>query len=112
MTNASAIAEIISTYNKYGWILRRVSLTTATRIKLGENRKALFGEVTVTESETDAAWFSRPPKEGSVAWEIRYLGETPFSLLESIDESDPEFEGFLRQTEIRLRESIARKQTA
>ena len=112
MIDAAAIAETISTYNKYGWILRRVLLSAATEAKLGNSKNPLFGEAAITKSEIDAAWFSRPPREGSVAWEIRYLGETPFALLANIDENDPAFESSLREVESRLRESVARKQTA
>ena len=112
MIGASAIAEIIATYQKHGWILRRVLLTVTSNKKLGKNKDILFGGVAITVSEIDAAWFSRPQKKGIIAWEIRYLGELPYALLERVDESDPEFENILRRTEALFRESVARKETA
>ncbi|MFN0277308.1 MAG: hypothetical protein ACKVRN_01770 [Pyrinomonadaceae bacterium] len=112
MIDASAIAEIIATYNKYGWILRRVLLSDASNEKLGKHKETLFGEATISVSEIDAAWFSRPPDKNGVAWEIRYLGEPPYALLEKVNEGDAEFEKILRQTESRLNESLTQKQTA
>ena len=112
MIDAANIAEILATYKKHGWILRRVLLSAAAKEKLGDARKRLFGEIESTESMIDAAWFSRPPKEGGVAWEIRYLGEIPFALLTKTDESHPDFESDLKDIESRLRELVTRKQTA
>ncbi len=112
MIDASEIAEIIATYHKYGWILRRVLLTSSLNKKLGKNKDALFGDVTITDSLIDAAWFSRPLQKGGVVWEVRYLGDIPYALLEKADENDPEFENILQGVEERLRESIAMKQTA
>ncbi len=112
MIDAQAVAEIIATYQKYGWILRRVLLSTASNKAFDKVRQTIFGDAVINVSEFDAAWFSRPPIKGSVAWELRYLGEMPYALLESVDESDPEFENILRQTEERLLESVARNKTA
>jgi hypothetical protein len=112
MIDASAIAEIIATYQKYGWILRRVLLSPTLVKALGRDKDTLFGAATITDSIIDAAWFSRPPQNGNAAWEIRYLGETPYALLEKADENDPEFENILRGVEERLRDYVAMKQTA
>lgn len=109
MIDASAIAEIVVTYQKHGWILRRVLLSSATNKKLGKDKKQLFGDAAIAESEIDAAWFSRPPMKGGVAWEIRYLGELPCALLEKVDEYDPEFENILQQIESRLSEWTSKK---
>jgi hypothetical protein len=112
MIEASAIAEIIGTYKKYGWVLRRVLLSPALATKLGTEKDALFGDAAITGSAVDAAWFSRPPQPGDVAWEVRYLGDTPYALLVKVDESDPEFENMLQGVEEQLRDYVAAKQTA
>ena len=112
MTDASTIAEIIETYQKYGWMLRRVLLTKALARKLHEGTNTLFGDVAIMDSVIDAAWFSRPPKNGGVTWEIRYLGDFPFALLEKVDEIDPEFENILGGVELRLCEAVSAKTSA
>lgn len=112
MIDASAIAEIIATYQKHGWILRRVLLSEALVRKLGKDKEKLFSKATISLSGIDAAWFSRPPKTGAVAWELRYLGEPPFALLENVDEKDAEFDKILQETESRLYKSVTPKQTA
>ena len=109
MIDASAIAEIIETYQKYGWILRRVLLTHESDKKLHPNRRQLFGDIEIIDSAIDAAWFSRPPKSGGVAWELRYLGNIPYALLENLDENDAEFENVINGVELRLRETISEK---
>ncbi|MBK8466471.1 MAG: hypothetical protein IPL32_11625 [Chloracidobacterium sp.] len=112
MTKASAVAEIIATYQKYGWILRRVLLTSQSSKNLQHDKDSLFGETIIVDSAIDAAWFSRPPKSGGVAWEIRYLGDIPFALLENVDEDDEQFENLLSSVELRLCESISAKISA
>ncbi|MFT3746213.1 MAG: hypothetical protein QM785_18220 [Pyrinomonadaceae bacterium] len=98
----NAIAETFATYRKYGWIPRRLILTSSSK-------RALQGfepDIAVFESDIDAAWFSRPPAAGKVAWELRYLGNTPFALLEEIDESGADLEVRLRSVEERLKAAI------
>jgi hypothetical protein len=112
MIDAGSIHELIETYKKHGWILRRVLLSAAAGEALGDGKMGLFGDVPVQDSDIDAAWFSRPPKPGGVAWEIRYLGDIPYALLERADENDPQFESILSGVETRLRDAIAAKRTA
>jgi len=112
MIVADEIEEIIATYRKYGWILRRVLLTEDLNAKLEGRTNNLFENVRIDRSEMDAAWFSRPPQIGGVSWELRYLGDIPFALLEKIDEADPEFENILRDIEARLCDNIAAKDDA
>ncbi len=112
MIEPGQIGEIIETYQKHGWILRRVLLSPALKAKLGTGGDDIFNEVMIFDSDINAAWFSRPPKSGGIAWEIRYLGDPPFALLENIDESSPAFEDLLRSVETRLHESITAKISA
>lgn len=109
MIDAQAIAEIIATYQKYGWFLRRVLLTRDSDKMLQAAKDELFGDVEIVDSAIDAAWFSRPPKSDGVVWELRYFGNIPYALLENVDENDPEFENILSGIELRLRETIAQK---
>ena len=108
MINANAVAEIIATYQKHGWILRRVLLSDESRAVLG----ASVNGIPVTGSNIDAAWFSRPPKSGRVAWEVRYLGDVPFALLENIEEENPDFEDQLRSVEARLIDAVTARKSA
>ncbi|MBK7392769.1 MAG: hypothetical protein IPI64_05620 [Chloracidobacterium sp.] len=108
MIDANEINEILTTYKKYGWELRRVLLTAALKSNVGET----FAGVSVADSDIDAAWFSRPPQTGPIAWEIRHLSIAPYALLEHLDETDAEFEATLRAVETRLRDAVAKKQSA
>lgn len=110
MIDLETITGIITTYKKHGWILRRVLLSTKTKAEVAD--ALVLDDVRIVDSEIDAAWFSRPPGHGHVAWEIRYLGDPPFALLESIDENEPDLEDMLRDVERRLHESIAAKISA
>src|SRR5687767_9494690 len=105
MIEPSGIDEIIARYEMHGWVLRRVLLTHEVKAVVGER---LIGKVPyggVRTSELDAAWFSRPPKPGGVPWEIRYLGDPPFALLEFLDEEAIDFEKALSDVEQRLAKS-------
>ena len=112
MIDADAVRELVETYKKYGWILRRILLTDKLDKSLGSKKETLFGNVPINISDLDAAWFSRPPKAGPIAWEIRYLGDIPYALLENVDEAGAEFETILQAVEGRLRESITAKRSA
>ncbi|MFL6373884.1 MAG: hypothetical protein ACJ73D_04370 [Pyrinomonadaceae bacterium] len=101
MISQQEFDELVATYEKYGWVLRRVvarDLTAAPRV-LPTGVAAVAGVV-------DAAWFSRPPSEGAIAWEIRFLGGTQFALVVHLDENSIEFEDELHQTEERLAASV------
>lgn len=111
MIEIDTIQEIIATYQKYGWVLRRILVSGHISPATASALPGLY-KVTVAKSDISAAWFSRPPANGSVAWEIRFLGETPFALIESLDEKSPDFESSLRAAETRLREAVASKQSA
>ncbi len=100
MIGPDEIRDIISTYEKHGWVLRRLLVSPCLNAKF---KAALAEQVAVVDSDIDAAWFSRPPKVGGVAWEIRYLGNPPFALLETADENAPDFESLLKRVEERLR---------
>lgn len=112
MIEISAISEIIATYRKHGWILRRVLLSTTLRKRLSTDGYSNFDDIKIIDSPIDAAWFSRPAAKGPVAWEIRHLGNLPFALLENLDEADSGFEAGLREVESRLDQTIRGRKSA
>ena len=104
MTNAQTIAEILSLYKKHGWNLRRVLLSDGLRVNITDALQDLFGGAEIVSSRLNAAWFSRPSKNGAEAWELRRLTDPPFALVEvfaSNIEPD-EREEILRATEQRM----------
>ncbi len=105
MIDTKTITEILATYKKYGWELRRVLLTP----ELKANVNASFADVLIVDTDIDAAWFSRPPQAGAVAWEIRHLSAAPYALLEHLDETGADFEAALKAVESRLRDAVAKK---
>lgn len=103
--------ELIETYAKHGWMLRRVLLSEQARKQLKDG-SAVFGGAAVVPSTVDAVWFSRPPKAGPVSWELRYLGDIPFALLAKVDEASADMEDELRDVEERLAAAIVAKRSA
>lgn len=112
MISANAIGEIIEVYLKHGWILRRILLSASLKTKIEVHLSHLIDGVQVMNFDIDAAWFSRPPKPGGVVWEIRHLSETPYSLVEKVDEDSIDFEATLRAVELRLRETLLIRKSA
>jgi hypothetical protein len=105
MMNFEAAREALATYRKYGWLLRRLLGPAGSAEKI----KELAPDVPFSEFEIEAAWFSREPKIGGVAWEIRSLSESPFALLENLDEDDSEFPNKRRDVETRLIDALKRR---
>lgn len=112
MIDIESIDKIVATYKKHGWNLRRVLLSAAVFANLPPNFSTVLGNAEVTESDLNAAWFSRPPASGSIAWELRLLGTTPIALVENIDDRDPKFEDTLNAVEVRLRKLAIAKNRA
>lgn len=112
MIDVGAIGEIIATYKKHGWVLRRVLLCADSKKVLAAESEKLFCSVPIFASVVDAAWFSRPPAKGPVAWELRYLGSVPFAIVEHVDEGAADFESSLGLIQTRLQIAVAAKETA
>ena len=85
MITEEQIAEILSLYKKHGWTLSRVLLSAQMEKVLSDKIENLFGAAEINPSEINAAWFSRPSKNNSEAWELRAFSATPFALLEIFD---------------------------
>ena len=81
MTSVGQIQDIISLYEKHGWTLRRVFLSAQLRENLGA-LEIRFGETAAETAAIDAAWFSRPARDGGETWELRRLIGSRFALVE------------------------------
>lgn len=112
MIDETAFNEIVALYEKHGWVLRRVLHSEDPGTRLSEEISARFADVPVKRSKIDAAWFSRPPAGGGVAWELRHLGPLPYALVENVDENSPDLEVLLAEVEARLLATIAARRTA
>jgi hypothetical protein len=106
METSKLLSDIISTYEKYGWKLRRVLLRPETRAQPDFDQ---VENVPVEEARIDALWFSRPSFGGREAWELRLLAETPYALFETFapTNSKENQEEVRRQLEERLYETFA-----
>jgi hypothetical protein len=103
MDTPELIQEIIATYQRHGWQLRRVLLRPETRAALAAE---LFGQAVMIESDFDALWFARPSHAGREAWELRLIAELRYALFEGFeaDESEEDREEVRREMENRMRE--------
>src|SRR5262245_14868433 len=104
MKKTDLITEIIMTYKKHGWELKRVLLTLESTDELSGVIELLSSDVKPESSTFDALWFSRPSHKGAEAWELRLLAETPYALFERIEanESDEKRTRLLKSMEERL----------
>src|SRR5258708_23923725 len=102
-------AEIIATYRRHGWELRRVLLCPATRTDLNESVQEHFKDALLIDAEFDALWFSRPSHAGREAWELRQVAILPYALFEAFeaDEDEELREDARREMENRMRDQVA-----
>jgi hypothetical protein len=107
---AQRFGEIISTYEKHGWTLKRVLLSSGTRDLLADLPVPLFEEALLREGLVDALWFARSSPEGREAWELRLVGDTPYALFElfEADETEEDREEVRREMESKLCEHACR----
>lgn len=108
MKNANLFMELVATYRKHGWELRRALLQPATLAELQSQEAQLLNRVEVRESPVDALWFSRPSSHDREAWELRLLAQTQFALFEAFepDETEMQREEVRLEMEARLREHV------
>lgn len=111
MKQSELFREIVGTYQKHGWRLRRLTLTPETRAELSPETVAgprEPDELLVEPGTVDGLWFSRSSHEGREAWELRLLAENPFALFETFepDETEEQREELRREMEARLREYV------
>jgi hypothetical protein len=106
MIDRQSIADIVATYGKHGWTLRRVLLSERSAKTLGS--LDVFGDAQVEDSPVDAMWFSRRARRGFETWELRAISLSPFALLENIPDEMPanDADAVFRDAEQRLAETV------
>ena len=111
MNYSDLIKEIVGTYQKHGWQLRRARLRPEVRAEFHAALAASTLEtVQVDDGSVDGLWFSRPSHEEREAWELRLVAETPFALFETFekDETEEQREEMRQEMEARLREYVSK----
>ena len=109
MNTAELVSEIMATYGRHGWRLRRVLLRPQTREQLAEASHDLI-DVAVRASDFDALWFARVSHANREAWELRLIAEHPYALFEAFEanETEEEREQARQEIENRMREHVTR----
>jgi hypothetical protein len=97
--------QIVATYEKHGWELRRVLVRPSAE----DERQQLaqtFPEPALINSEVDALWFARASHAGREAWELRLIAEQSYALFETFeaDESEEDREDLRREMEKKMRD--------
>lgn len=109
--NVTEIArQLIATYERHGWTLRRVLLCGTTRSKIVQQIDEVFNDAQLIDSDIDALWFARPSQRGREAWELRHLSEQPYALFEAFeaDETEEDREDARQEMEARMREHLSK----
>jgi hypothetical protein len=111
MELAELAGEIVATYQKHNWTLRRVLLRPETRAQITADEAQIFGGARIDEASIDALWFSRPSYEKREAWELRLLTETQYALFQTFEKDEPEEarEEIRREMETRLLEYVTKR---
>jgi hypothetical protein len=109
MAAPKLIQEIVSTYERHGWHLRRALLRPETQAALRAAEK-VFESASLHDSEFDALWFARTSQAGREAWELRLMAEERYALFEAFeaDESEEDREEVRREMENRMRDYAAK----
>ena len=108
--NIDLAKQIVATYEKHSWKLRRVLVDSAKESD-GAGIAQAFPESVGVFGEIDALWFARPSQGGREAWELRLVSEQPYALFEAFeaDESEEDREEARREMENKLREYSGKK---
>jgi hypothetical protein len=101
-------SEIIATYHRHGWELRRALLRPETCAALPETD--LFKDARLIEADFDGLWFARPSSAGREAWELRHVAEQPYALFEAFetDEDEELREAARHEMENRMRAEVVK----
>ena len=108
---AELFKEIIATYQRHGWELKRVLIKPATRDHLKQQAAGLFNEAKLIDAEFDALWFARASHGEREAWELRLVAEHPYALFAAFesDETEEEREEARLEMEHQMREQVSPK---
>ena len=106
MSQEDLINEILATYKKHGWELRRALLRPETLAAITES--GLLSQAQVEDSQIDALWFSRASHGQREAWELRLVATTQYALFENFEAEEEEEarEGLRREMEARMRSKV------
>lgn len=109
MNRLELTKEILATYERHGWTLRRVLLSASAREELKDSAD-IFGDALLVDSDFDALWFARPSHAGREAWELRLIAEQPYALFEAFegDEGEEDREEARLEMENRMRASATK----
>jgi hypothetical protein len=112
MKKTDLFMELLATYGKHGWNLRRILLTPATLKEIEATAPTLLEGTPVADCSADGLWFSRPSHNNREAWELRLLEATPYALFESFeaDETEDQRVDVRLEMEARLRDYVAGSQ--
>src|ERR1041385_8362224 len=102
--NIELARQIITTYEKHGWNLRRVLV--ASKTDRSPQMTEAFPDSAITAAEVDALWFARPSQGAREAWELRLVADQPYALFETFeaDESEEDREEARHEMENKMRE--------
>jgi hypothetical protein len=105
MNNAELFQELLATYRRHGWELRRAAMRPEMRAEL---ESYLPKDLPVKEATFDALWFSRPSHNNREAWELRLLAQTQYALFETFeaDESEEDRDDVRLEMEAKLRDYL------
>ena len=108
MNQTDLFKEIIATYRKHGWQLKRVLVRREISAEVREQIQANGESPQIAEALVDAMWFARPSYGGREAWELRLVADLPYALLETFEADDAEEarEEKRREIEERLRNHV------
>jgi len=103
--NNELAKQIVATYEKHGWQLRRILTASPTQDERQQIAQA-FKAMPITAAEIDALWFARPSHAGREAWELRLVAEQSYALFEAFeaDENEEEREEARLEMENKMRE--------
>ena len=106
MNQNEHIKEILATYEKHGWRLRRVLLLPETRAELTD--ESWTQDAPIETADLDAMWFSRASQQNREAWELRLIAANQYALFETFeaDEPEPAREELRREMENRMRDKV------
>ena len=106
MSPIDRIKEILATYEKHGWRLRRALLRPETRAEISD--ESWSGGASIEAGEFDALWFSRASQQNREAWELRLISATQYALFEVFEADEPEAarEEVRQEMEARMKEKV------
>src|SRR5437660_240372 len=82
--NLELAQQIVATYEKHGWTLRRVLWRPSAERERRQIAQT-FPEASLIDSDIDALWFARASHAGREAWELRLIAEQKYALFVTLE---------------------------